>query len=89
MDTTPTHLREIAESILDPAAAAYLAVNVEDAGAVAAYAENAMGLYISDEDAERVRTVCLSVSGIIADGGIPSSLQYHEVMATLDAGGGV
>lgn len=50
----------VAESILDSAAAEYLDENLASVEAVQEYGSEALGIYLSDEEASKVRTACLA-----------------------------
>ena len=56
--TTRTY--EIADAIMDSAAAEYRSINLANAQAVADYAFNGMDIVISDDEAEAILNACRS-----------------------------
>ena len=59
MNTKRSNLKKVAEGICDSAASESFESNTESFEAVQAYAENGLAILLTDEQAEKVRDVCL------------------------------
>lgn len=78
-------LLTVAEAILDPAIEDYRDVNLKDAQAVQAYAENGMETVLDDAEADTIRAVCWKwLRGV--DSGILNGTDdyYHHVEQPLN-----
>ena len=71
-------LLDVAEGILDPAADEYREINLKDTEAVQAYAENGMGVLLSDGEANRIMYVCNQWLSDMTDGTCNGAHDYYD-----------
>ena len=77
-----TNLLNIAEAILDSAAREYRDDNLASTEAVQNYADGAFNSYITKDEANQVRDVCLTWINLSADGNIPGTQDYYDVVTS-------
>ena len=77
-----SNLYEIAEAIMDPAAAEWRDENLADAATVEDYAFNAMGVVITPEQAEKIRSALQDY----IDSDASSSNDWHHMVKVKLAG---
>ena len=81
-------LLAVADGILDPAAEEYRDINLKDAQAVQAYAENGMETLLSDGEADRILDICKRWLSGTADGTLNGTHDYyHHVEQPLNIAG--
>ena len=69
----------VANGIMDAAASEYLSTNLADIEAVQQYAEGGLDINLSEEEAEKVLSVCTAMQSRLDTGEIPTTDEwYHD-----------
>ena len=74
------NLTIVAEDILDGAISQHFASNVETLESVQAYAENVCEITLSDDEAEKVRKVCMAWVNGVASGRLNGTDDHYKTV---------
>lgn len=67
----------VAEAIMDSAAEEYRSDNLASVSTVQMYAENGMNIYLNEDEAQRILSVCRSIVERLNSGEIPDTKEWY------------